>query len=169
MLTMQIFPIIRPLMLVMALAFAAVSPSAAQDNSEKLQAARDLLKATNAEEQFAVVVPLMFRQMRQAMPPPGPDQQDSVDQVFAEVEKQFVARSGELIDQIAVLYARMFSVEEMTTLTEFYKTPVGRKFIEATPQLAAEAMQLGNVWGQKIGREAEQKIRAELRERGIEL
>jgi hypothetical protein len=166
---MQIFPIIRPLMLAMALAFAAVSPSAAQDNSEGLQAARNLLEATNAEKQFALVVPLMLRQMRQAMPSPGPDQQDSVDQVFAEVEKQFIDRSGELIDQIAVLYGRTFSVGEMNTLTEFYETPVGRKFIEATPQLAAEAMQLGNVWGQQIGREAEQKIREELRERGIEL
>lgn len=167
---MQVFLILRPLLLVMALAFAAISPSAAQDNSEeKLQSARNLLKATNAEQQFALVVPLMLRQMRQALPTAGPNQQDAVDQVFAEVEKQFVARSGELIDQIAMLYAGTFSAEEMNTLTEFYKTPVARKFIEATPRLTAEAMQLGNVWGQKIGREAEQKIREELRKRGVEL
>jgi hypothetical protein len=35
------------------------------------------------------------------------------------------------------------------------------------PDLAANAMRLGNVWGQQIGREA--KIRDELQKRGLNL
>ena len=88
---MQISLIIRPLMLVMALAFA-FAPSAAQDNPEGLQAARNLLKATNADKHFDLVIPLISRQMRPTIPPPGPDHQGPVNQVFDEVEKLFVAR-----------------------------------------------------------------------------
>ncbi len=137
--------------------------------AEKLQAAHDLLKATKADMQFTTIIPLMFEQMRQSLPPAGPNQRGQVDEVFNEIEKQFVERRGEIIDQIAVLYASKFDVEELNLLADFYRSPVGQKFIAAMPQLTSEAMVIGNVWGQKIGTEAEEKIRDELQRRGFKL
>jgi len=170
---MTMFGTIRPILVALALLAAAALPAYAQNSGEvppkELEAARTLLEVTDADQQFSVVLPMMFRQMRQALPPPPPDKQEEFDKVFAEVEKLFIARRGEVIDQIAMLYARTFTADEMNKLTAFYRSPVGRKFIDAMPKLAAEAMQIGNVWGQRIAREAEQTIREELKKRGLDL
>ncbi|NJM35515.1 MAG: DUF2059 domain-containing protein [Rhodomicrobium sp.] len=155
-------------------AFAQAGPQATRPGSaniapEKLKAARDLLEATNADAQFTAIIPLMFRQMRQALPSAGPGQQEQVNQVFDEIQKQFIERRGEIIDQIVLLYASRFTAEEMNKLAEFYRTETGQKFIAAMPELAQQAMVVGNAWGQKIAREAEQKIREELQKRGLKL
>jgi hypothetical protein len=149
---------------------AAVPPAApANVDPARLKAARDLLVATNMDAQFATIIPLMFRQMRQSLPAQGPAQQEEVNKVFDEIQKQFIERRAEVLDQIARLYALKFSPEEINALAEFYRSPVGRKFIVAMPELAADAMRIGNAWGQQIGREAEQKIRDELQKRGVKL
>jgi uncharacterized protein len=171
----------RGLALALGLAIASLAPAIAQQqpatppiasgdiDPARLKAARDLLEATNTDAQFAAVVPLMFKQMRQSLPAQGPKEQEQVNQVFDEIQKQFLERRSEVLDQIARLYASRFSPEEMNALAEFYRSPIGRKFIVAMPELAAAAMQLGNAWGQQIGREAEQKIRDELQRRGVKL
>ncbi len=149
----------------------ATAPQAAPANVDpaRLKAARDLLVVTNTDAQFATIIPLMFRQMRQSLPAQGPGQQEEVDKVFDEIQKQFLERRSEVLDQIARLYAAKFSSEEMNALSDFYRSPIGQKFIAAMPELAAEAMRLGNNWGQQIGREAEQKVRDELQKRGVKL
>lgn len=170
---MRLFNAARARAAILCVLLASAGASFAQGTNqvapEKLEAARDLLAATNADAQFTTIIPLMFRQMRRSIPPSGPNYSNQVDQVFDEIEKQFLDRRGEIIDQIAVLYASKFTVEEMNTLADFYRSPVGQKFIEAMPQLASEAMALGNAWGQKIAQEAEEKIRDELQKRGLKL
>ena len=168
--------------LALGLTFACLTPAFAQQppaaapqatpanvDPARLRAARDLLVATNTDAQFATIIPLMFRQMRQSMAAQGPAQQEEVNKVFEEIQKQFLERRSEVLDQIAHLYAAKLSSEEMNALADFYRTPVGQKFIAVMPELAAEAMRIGSDWGQQIGREAEQKIRDELQKRGVKL
>ena len=174
---------VRAVALALSVAFAGLSPAFAQQapaaapdavqaapiDPANMKAAHDLLEATNTDAQFATIVPLMFQQMRQSLPSQGPAQQEEVNKVFDEIQKQFLERRSEILDQIARLYAIKFSPEEMNALSDFYRSPVGQKFIAAMPELAADAMRLGNAWGQQIGREAEQKIRDELQKRGVKL
>ncbi len=157
------------LFLLLASAGASFAQTTSKVAPEKLEAARNLLAATNTDAQFTTIIPLMFQQMRQSLPSPGSNKSEQIDQIFDEIQKQFLDRRSEIIDQIAVLYASKFTVEEMNALADFYRSPVGQKFIEAMPQLTSEAMVLGNAWGQKIASEAEEKIRRELEKRGLKL
>ena len=45
----------------------------------------------------------------------------------------------ELFAEVAPLYARHFTVAEIKELNAFYKTPLGKKMIELTPQIAQES------------------------------
>jgi uncharacterized protein len=172
-------PAATALMLSLALAAPAIlvggpTPAEAQTPAgkippETMAAARALLQATNADAQFSAIIPLLFRQMRSNMPVPGPKEKEQVEQVFAEIQKQFMARRAELLDQIAALYAARFTVEELNAVAEFYRSPIGQKFIAAAPELAGRAMEIGNAWGRKIGQEADQTVRRELQKRGIKL
>jgi uncharacterized protein len=153
-----------------ALAQDTTPPSAAAPaEPARLAAARDLLQATNTDAQFATVIPMMFGQLKQSMPPSNPKMQHELDQVFDEVQKQFIERRNEVLDQIAILYAQRFTADEMKSLADFYRSPIGQKFIVAVPELTAEAMKMGNVWGRRIAMDAERKVREEMKKRGFDL
>ena len=46
-------------------------------------------------------------------------------------------------DDYAAIYAARFTEAELREMTAFFETPTGRKLAEATPELALEAMALG--------------------------
>lgn len=148
---------------------AAPAQPAPQVEPDRLAAARDLLVATNTESQFSTVIPLMFGQMKQAIPTGTPQMKEELDKVFDEVQNQFIVRRAEVLDQIAILYAQKFSADEMKALADFYRTPIGQKFIDAMPELTAEAIKLGNAWGRRIAMDAERKVREEMKKRGFDL
>jgi hypothetical protein len=147
----------------------SAAPAGEPVEADRLAAARDLLAATNTEAQFSMVIPMMFGQLKQSIPPSGPKMQEELDRVFDEIQKQFIDRRVEVLDQIAILYARKFSAEEMRGLASFYRSPMGQKFIAAMPELTADAMKLGNAWGRQIAMDAERKVREEMRKRGFDL
>ena len=75
---------------------------------------------------------------------------------LAKVEQQLPALSAalqkefndpklvdEMYAEIVPLYSRHFTVDEMKAITEFYRTPAGKKALQAMPQLMMESMQIG--------------------------
>lgn len=82
---------------------------------------------------------------------------------------EFEARVGALAASLEGVIARHYTVEEMRDLAAFYRTPLGRRLLEATPGLAAEAMRVGQAWGEEVARAALARNRDELRRRGITL
>jgi hypothetical protein len=148
---------------------APTPPAPPAIEPDRLAAARDLLQATNTDAQFSTVIPMMFGQLKQSIPPSGPKMQEELDKVFAEIQTQFIERRNEVLDQIANLYAAKFTADEMKALADFYRSPIGQKFIAAVPELTAEAMKMGNIWGRRIAMDAERKVRDEMRRRGFDL
>ena len=51
----------------------------------------------------------------------------------------------------------------------FYSTDLGRKAISAMPGLMSESMAIGQQWGQSLGPEIAERVRARLKKEGIEL
>lgn len=45
-------------------------------------------------------------------------------------------------DELIAIYVKTYTEEEIRSIIQFYKTPVGRKFIEKTPQLMEKTMEL---------------------------
>lgn len=134
---------------------------------ERMQAAHELLKVSNADTQFKTIIPAMFAQMRTAIPVNPPERRIKMDEILDQVEAEFIHRYKEVTEQMAQLYARRFTTEEMIALAEFYRTPLGAKFISAMPELASDAMQLGNSWGERVSNEAWQAIQKKIDENGL--
>jgi hypothetical protein len=49
------------------------------------------------------------------------------------------------------IYSKYYSHDEIKQLIKFYETPLGKKVIRITPELAAETMKAGQEWGVSIG------------------
>jgi hypothetical protein len=75
-------------------------------------------------------------------------------------------RLDELADEIAAIYARNFTPDEIRDLVVFYRSPTGQKFIDKMPMVAKESLEMGQVWGRKLAGELQARIAEELRKRG---
>jgi hypothetical protein len=155
--------------LLAALLCAPAALRAQAPDASRLAAARELMEVAGVAKQFDEVMPVLAQRLGEAFVAVAPDKADEIRGVFKQVAVKFVDRKGELIDQIAALYAEKLSAEDMTAVVAFYKSPVGVRFIAIQPEMSRQAMTLGQRWGSAIGREIEAEARRELKKRGIEL
>ena len=161
---------VRSLATVLIAIVVALAPVQAQTPvEERLVAAKELMQVAGVATQFDAVMPLLAQRLSESVVAVAPDKADAIREVFAQMAVKFVDRKGELIDQIAVLYAEMLTLEDLTAVIGFYKSPVGAKFIAIQPDIARRSMELGHRWGAQIGREIEAEARRELKKRGVDL
>ncbi len=71
-------------------------------------------------------------------------------------------KGEDLVDLIVPIYNKHFTYDEIQGLIQFYKTPIGQKFIETLPAISQESSEAGRQWGEKIGLE----VIKELEEKG---
>lgn len=161
------------LLAVAVLAWERSAPVHAQQTppsqDEEVAASRALLDATGFAKQFDIVVPRIAQQLSQIFVKQRPERREEISEVFGKLVERFAARKSELYDKLAVLYAQHLPLEDLQELTRFYTSPIGVRFISVMPHLTTEAMQIGQAWGEGIGRELGEAARHELKKRGIDL
>jgi hypothetical protein len=74
-----------------------------------------------------------------------------------------------MIDGIATVYANSFSVDELHQLTAFYRQPVGQKFLEKSPAIRQQAVQIGEETGRKAAEDLKTRLTELLRQKGHKL
>jgi hypothetical protein len=162
---------VRSLLVAMLLCVAVGQPALAQEraSTETLEAARALIEASGAAKQFDQVIPLLTNSMMQAFVSLAPNRAGEIRQVMGELVKRFAERKNELIDQIAEIYAKRMSAEDMREVAKFYQSGAGRRLVEAQPQIVQESFLAGQRWGERIGAEIDAEMRRELKKRGVDL
>jgi hypothetical protein len=124
----------------------AAVPSAQVDPGQ-LAAARDFLRASNTETTLGESLPVMFDLMSMAMLPTFaemvPEEQreafnKSSGAILADAKRKAVEAQPKLVERVAALYAGNLSAAELKAATQFYRSAVGKKFHNATPELQAQ-------------------------------
>lgn len=152
------------------LATAVAAPAVAQEVApEQLAMARKYIDLTDRGAIFeTTVVEIGIDTMRQIVTQ-NPEIQDQTDTAIGEVIKDYNGRKGELLDQFARVYAIYFTLEELTEIVAFYESPTGQKLAQANSELNADVRRVLQVYTNNLRTEFFAKVRAELREQGIEL
>ena len=153
----------------LALPVCTASQAQTTPDAARLSAAKEMMQAAGVARQFEEVMPLLMQQLLQSFVALAPDKAQEIRDVFSQLGGKFNDRKGELIEQIAILYAEQLTLEEFTAVIDFYRSPAGLKIISIQPQVMRQAMLLGQRWGAQLGREIEQEARRELKKRGIDL
>ena len=138
-------------------------------NAERVAAAKELMQSAGVAAQFDEVMPYLMRQLAQSFTAIAPDKGTEIGEVFGQLATKFVDRKGELIDEIATLYAEKLTSQELAALIAFYKSPIGLKFVAVQPEIMRQSMMAGQRWGARLGREIEEEARRELKKRGVDL
>lgn len=153
-----------------ALGANAVAPVLAQEVApEQLALARKYIDLTDRGAVFeTTVVEVGIDTLRQIVTQ-NPEIQEQTSDVIGEVIKEYNGRKGELLDQFARIYAVYFSMEELTEIVAFYESPTGQKLAKANSDLNTDIRRVLQVYTNNLRTEFFAKVRAGLREKGVEL
>jgi uncharacterized protein len=153
------------LMLCLTIAGSARSQSATP-SADELGAARELITTMRAADNFKAIMPSILRTLKPAIVQNRPEVERDYDAIVPLMLASMSARLNEIIDQIAALYARNFTTDELREITSFYRGAVGQKFVQKQPLIMQESMAIGQQFGQSFAREMQSRITDELRKRG---
>jgi hypothetical protein len=161
--------LLRALLLALAIAAALPAARAQAPDAARVEAAKQLMLAAGAARQFDEAMPLLAAQISQNLMRLAPDKSKDVAEVFQKLLPRFLEKKGILLDQIAGLYAKELTLDELNGIVAFYKSPIGAKFAAVQPHIMRQSITLGERWGQQIGIELDAEARKELKKRGVDL
>lgn len=152
-----------------AFVMLAASPAGAQDISQShLTAALDALSSARAARGFDTVLPALSERVQNQLIRIRPDLHKEITDVVEAVALKLVARRADLDNDVARIWAKNFSEEELVAIAAFFKSPAGTKYAELGPRVIAESYQAVQGWSDRVGAELLEKSREELKKQGVE-
>jgi hypothetical protein len=152
--------------IVFAIGVASVGSATAQSEAELKSAAKELMLAMRAADQFKALLPTIFVALRPVIVQGRAEIERDYDGIQKQVSEAFLSRINDIFDAVAVVYARHFTVAELRALTEFMRGPLGQKFVEKNPVVTQESMLVGQKFGERVAFEIRERMIDELRKRG---
>jgi hypothetical protein len=153
----------------------SVAPAGAQQaappksSPTAIAAAKEILAIKNASAMYANAVPGLVDKTRIALIQQNLNYQKDLTEVAGVVNQQLAGREKEIGEGKAQVYASEFTEQELKDLVTFYKSPLGKKLIEAEPRAIGLSMAFMNSWAQNFSETVMGAFRAEMRKRGKEI
>lgn len=152
------------------LAFGSLSPSVAQELSpDHLALARSYVEITDGGHIYETTLIQTGIATMRTLLSQNPTISEPVSEVIGDVIKAYAEEKDELFDQFARIYALRFTIDELKQAVAFYESDVGRKLTASGQQINAELQAVMQVYQSNLNIEFFAKVRAELREKGIEV
>lgn len=160
----------RALLVAGGIGLGLVSAAAvAQDISEShLAAARAAVTSARTAEGFNNVLPALAEQVQTTLIAQRPDLHKEITAAVDAMALSLAVRRGDLDNDVARIWAKAFSEEELLAITAFYKSPAGTKLAEIGSQVLQDSLQVVQGWSQRVGEELLEKSREELKRQGID-
>jgi hypothetical protein len=146
-------------------------PAAAQNiTPESLASARELMTLSRSDKFLDQAITTMMPQIAQLLEKANPEKGAVIRSILEEyVLPEMRSSIPDAVDDIAEVYARNFTQDELNEVIAFYKTPVGQKFLDRMPGIMNELNAIGQAWGQRIAIKALRDLAPKFKERGIDV
>lgn len=154
------------LALAVALPLLSVPGARADDLPARIAAARDVIAAMGAVDGVKQAMPMLTGTVRSVIVKANPETEADIDEALAHLHGRMAARLDELVEDIAPVYAKGFTLEELQGLAAFYRSPAGAKLAALQPQMVQATVAIGQRWGERIAAEIEAEVKVKLRGKG---
>jgi uncharacterized protein len=145
---------------VAVLVMLAVHPSWAEENT-KQALAKELFSAMDMEKQMEEGMG-QAKQMHKELMAKMPSLQNA-DGTSMEVEDPFKdLNTDALSNDFTMIYAEVLTEEELQGLINFYKSDVGRKYVQKMPEITRRMMQVNQARTQEIQAKLQERIKASI-------
>ncbi|GAA4661106.1 DUF2059 domain-containing protein [Bartonella pachyuromydis] len=133
-------------------------------SDQHLDSARKTISAIRATDQFDSFLPNAARDLKDELMGDDPNLANAISDI---VDKQALAlakRRADLEKEIAHVYAKYFTQQELDAITTFYKSDTGKKFLTEVPNLARDAYSTFDTWRSVLMQDLIKNVKKEMSE-----
>jgi hypothetical protein len=142
----------------------------AQEVSEShLRAALAVIAAQPAFQDFNDILPRLVNDVQTRLTVQRLDLYQQISAAALDVGLEMAAKRAELNNDLARIWARSFTEEELNAIAAFFTSPAGAKLSQLGPQMIESSNQAAQTWAERLGEELLQRTVQELQSRGIQL
>jgi hypothetical protein len=136
--------------------------------ADHLAAAREAVNSSKSTGSLDGILLQIGEQAKQSLIANRPDEADKIAVIVDEATLKLAARRANLEAEVARIYARIFTIDELNQISEFYKTEAGQKLMRETPVIARSIEEAARVWSAGIQRDLQQEVAKKIQEAGLQ-
>ncbi len=150
--------------------FMLASPvlAQAQPSASHLALAREVAVSSGMTRSFDAMVEPFLDQLQQ-MNVTRPEIKQDLDQVVAQIRPELDKEKQKMVDNAARAFASRMTEAELKTISDFYKSPAGKKYVETQPGILDDVVRDLATWTQQTAQFVMSRAREEMGKRGHQL
>ena len=156
------------LLLLAGPAMAQQQPQPPQPSPTHLAAAREVVTGSGIVRSYDAIIEPMLDQLKQ-MNVTRPEIREDLDKVVELLRPEMELQKQQMINTTAVVYTRFLSEPELKELATFFKSGVGKKYVETQPGVLDDLVKEMATWSQNLSEYVIIRARAEMAKRGHQL
>lgn len=160
--------LLKPFSLILALSCGVFAVQAQEISPEHTAAAKAAMIATGSTSRLDGILPEVASFTKAGLIANRPDIENEISLIVDEVAISLAARRGPLEDEVAAIYTKMFTQEELVSIEAFFTSEAGTKFLRLTPSLFQQVDAAAKVWRTGITRDMSQQVQEKLSEQGLQ-
>lgn len=138
----------KKLIIALALSGLFANVSAEQPSEASV---KELMALTGSGELGIQAMHRMIAQLKPLLPMAS-------ERFWDEVKKE--AKPEDIVNIVTPIYQKHLTQAEIDATIAFYKTPEGKQFVAAQPQILQESMIAGQAWGEALAKKIVEKYKA---------
>ncbi len=155
--------------LVVALA-AAGSPETSWAQATKAEKAREVFRVFQGDGMMEQIFEAMFAQINAMTKQAHPELPNEVGDIIQDEILAALKESIPLVmDEMAAIYVRIFTEEELDAMLAFYRSPAGQSMLKKMPEAMAETLPLSQRWAMALSQNLPSRVESRLRNEGYDL
>src|SRR5262245_15011031 len=131
--------------------------------------AKELIELKGSVQLWDAVVPGVIEQAKGVFLQTNPALSKELNDVAARLRTEYAPRASQLSDQVAELYAKTFTEQELKDALAFYKSPLAKKIVTEEPKILDDGFRRLRQWTNKFSEEVMSRMRAEMKKKGYDL
>ena len=150
--------------------FIAPAPAAPPaPAASHLAAARELVVASGLNRAFGGVVPEMMAQLNTNLSRTRPEIAKDLKTTLDALQPELSAYADDMINFAGLVYTTLLNEQECKDALAFFKSPLGKKYVESQPALFANLGPAMGEWSKDVSVRMLERVRAEMKKKGHEL
>ncbi|MCE7027825.1 DUF2059 domain-containing protein [Jiella avicenniae] len=121
-----------------------------------LNAARAAVAAIHATDQFDDILLNAATQIKSELIANRPDMESKISDLVDDAAVELAPRRADLETEVARIYARLFSEDELNQVAGFYGSEAGKKLLAQGPEATRNMLRAAEVWSRGIVRDLRQ-------------
>ncbi len=161
---------VRGLGIAAVVALALTAPIALADDvtPATLELAKAVLGYVGLKGSLDTVVPTMLGQMEQNLIRVHPEMRDQIREVIKNALPDFAKTEDSVLTDVAHVLATKMNEQELKDTQTFFESTAGHKYVASQAPILEELGVSGGVWRQKLALDMFDRVKADLKKKGLE-